>query len=332
MERILECVPNFSEGRNTAVIAEIERAIGRFKRIKVLSTDTGYDANRSVITFAGEPERVVDAAFEAVKTASALIDMRKHNGRHPRIGATDVLPLVPVQGISMAETVQLSYSLAERIGNELNIPVYCYEYSAKSPLRQKLENIRKGEYEALANRINLPEWLPDFGPATFNPLSGATVVGARNFLVAYNINLNTNNAEIAKKIAAQIRESGYYETKNGQQIHVPGKYKSLKAIGWYIDEYKKAQVSMNITNINETPVHIVFEEVKKLAQCFGTHVTGSELIGLIPLQAMIAAGKFYSNNSFANEPKLIELAVDKLGLNDLGIFLANKRIVEYCLK
>jgi glutamate formiminotransferase/formiminotetrahydrofolate cyclodeaminase len=334
LSRILECVPNFSEGRNASIIKEIEKNIEKTKGVKVLHTDIGFDTNRSVITFAGEPKAVVEAAFSGVRSASKLIDMSLHKGAHPRIGATDVLPLVPIRNISIEETVELSYQLANRIGEGLQIPVYCYEKSAKFPERVKLENIRKGEYEGLPLKISNPLWKPDFGPTEFNVKSGATIIGARNILIAFNANLDTNSEEIASKIASRVRESGMAITDgNGNVKRVFGILKGVKAIGWYIEEYKKAQVSMNITDVSQTPMHIAFETVKKVAGEFGVKVTGSELIGLAPLKAFIDAGHYYKkDNIIYSENDLIALAAEKLGLDEIKPFEPNSRIIEYLLE
>jgi glutamate formiminotransferase/formiminotetrahydrofolate cyclodeaminase len=334
--KILECVPNFSEGQNESVIIEIQKSIAKISGVKILHVDIGKSANRTVITFAGDPEAVVEAAFQAANKASELIDMTKHKGIHPRIGATDILPLVPVQCITLKEAKELSYLLARRIGNELKIPVYCYEQSALKSNRKKLENIRAGEYEGLKDKIADPLWKPDFGPSEFNAKSGATIIGARDFLVAYNVNLNTQSVEIASEIASKIRNSGKtIFDKKGNKKQIPGLFKSIKAIGWYIEEYHIAQVSMNLTDINETPMHIAFETVKELAKESGLEVTGSELIGLIPKKALIDAGTFYAsdmkNVEVNNDDVLIKLAIEKMGLNKLKPFNTKERLIEYSL-
>ena len=333
---ILECVPNFSEGRDEHVIRKIVASIQNIKTVKVLHVDMGFAANRTVVTFAGEANAVIDAAYEAVKTAAENIDMTRHSGVHPRIGATDVLPLVPISGIGIDETVKWSYLLADRIGNELNIPIYCYEKSALKPEREKLEWIRKGEYEGLVSKMLDPQWEPDFGPSSFNSKAGATILGARTFLIAYNITLNSQSVEIAKAIAADIRESGKIITDaNGNKIKVPGLFTHLKAIGWYINEYQKAQVSMNITDFEKTPISEVFETVKKIASSYNITISGSELIGLLPLKAIMAAADFYvrqySNLKSLSEEQCIQLAVDKLGFNDIKPFIPAERIIEYLL-
>ena len=327
---ILECVPNFSEGRRPEVIEKILESI-QGKNVNILRVDTGFAANRTVVTFAGEPEAIVEPTYRAVKKAIELIDMSQHHGVHPRIGAIDVLPFAPVSGITMPETIELSNILAERIGKELKIPVYLYEYSAKADYRKKLESIRKGEYEGLEEKMKIPFWKPDFGPTTFNAKSGATIMGARNFLVAFNVNLDTKSTEIAKQIAAEIRESGYFIHENGQKKHIPGILKNVKAIGWYINDFDKVQVSMNLTNIDETPVHIAYKTVAELAEKYHTKVTGSELIGLIPLKTILSTGIYFSNNKNLNEKALIEYAIQGLGLNELAPFSENERILEYKL-
>jgi glutamate formiminotransferase/formiminotetrahydrofolate cyclodeaminase len=334
MKQILECIPNFSEGRNKSVIDKIADSIRQFSNVKILHIDIGYSANRTVITFAGEPNQVIEAAFEAVKTASELIDMSMHKGIHPRIGATDVLPIVPVSGITMDETVNLSRKLAKKIGEQLRIPVYCYEKSAIIPERKKLEFIRKGEYEGIAVKILNPSWKPDYGPNSFNIKSGATILGARDFLIAYNINLNSDSKELANEIAAEIRESGkIIYSENGIKNRIPGLFKSVKAIGWYIEEYKKAQVSLNLTDINIVPLHVAFEAVKEIALKRGIEVTGSEVIGLVPLKVLLEAGRFYTLSSKSNhsEKELINIAIEKLGLSEIKPFIPEDRIIDFLI-
>lgn len=333
IDRIIECVPNFSEGRKEWVIGEIANSIKSIEGVKLLDVDPGWGANRTVYTFAGLPEAVAEAAFLSVKTASQLIDMSLHTGAHPRIGACDVMPFVPVKGVTMEEAVKLARAVSKRIGEELNIPVYCYEEAAFNEKRRNLANCRSGEYEGLAKKMADPKWRPDFGPTLFNPKSGASVVGARDFLVAYNINLGTNNVGIANEIAKAIRESGEVINKGDKkQTRILGKFKNVKAIGWYIDEYGKAQVSMNFTNINITPLHPVFEEVKRLAKAKGITVTGSELIGLIPKKVLVEAGNYFADKPGIPEAKAIEIAVDTLGLAELAPFDPQKKILEYCLE
>ena len=332
--RILECVPNISEGRDISKIFQITAEIEKVEGVKLLHIDQGYDANRTVITFAGNPEAVVEAAFQSVKKASEIIDMRLHKGVHPRFGAIDVLPFIPISGISMEETITQAHKLGQRIGEELGIHIYFYEYAAMSTNRRNLANCRAGEYEGLSEKINQPEWKPDYGPVIFNAQSGAIALSARNFLLAYNVNLNTNDVQIAKAIAGQLRESGTTSKKieNGKEIikHVPGKMKDVKAIGWYIPEIGRAQVSTNIINIHTAPLHIVFETVKIIAQQYNIEVTGSELIGLIPMKVLLAAGEYYSPNHANTTKQKMEQAVKRLGLNDISIFEINKRVLEYC--
>jgi glutamate formiminotransferase/formiminotetrahydrofolate cyclodeaminase len=332
MKRIVECVPNFSEGRDLNVVWAIADRIAEVKGVKILDVDPGFDANRTVITFAGTPDAVSKASFIAVKEASELIDMTTQHGEHPRIGACDVLPFVPISGITMEETVALSRRVAKRIGTKLNIPVYCYEDSAFSALKRNLASCRAGEYEGLEDKMNDPKWKPDYGPNIFNAKSGATVVGARNFLVAFNVNLDTDSVKIAKEIAKNIRESGKIITAgNGEKIRVPGKLKNVKAIGWYMEQYKRVQVSMNLTNINVTPIHIAYNEVVELASEYGVRVTGSELVGMVPLKALTDAGKFYVNDVEIPENELINIAIERLGLDDIRPFEAHEKILEYSL-
>jgi glutamate formiminotransferase len=331
-KKIIECIPNFSEGKDKNIIDKICDAIVAVKGVDILATDIHEDANRTVITFAGEPKVVLEAAFICIKTASSLIDMRYQQGKHPRIGAVDVFPLVPIQNISMQEVVDLSHSLAKRVGNELNIPVYCYEESAFHASRKNLENIRKGEYEGLSQKIKLPEWQPDFGPTHFNARSGAIVIGARKILIAYNVNIDCENLETVKNIAATIRESGRTITDtNNKKQQIKGLLKNVKAIGWHMADLKKYQVSTNITDINTTPLHIVFETIKTQARLYRANATGSELIGLIPLQSMIEAGLFYGQNKTLTQPELIAIAIKALGLNECYPFNPNERIIEYKL-
>jgi len=333
-KQIIECIPNFSEGRNIKTLAAIRRAIKKVKGVKLLHMDQGEAANRTVFTFAGAPESVVEAAFRGIKVASELIDMRQQKGEHPRIGATDVCPLVPIANISMREVKVYAETLGKRVG-ELGIPVYLYENSATSPKRKNLATIRSGEYEKLANKMNLPEWQPDYG-STFNARTGATVLGARDFLIAYNANLDTSSAKTANQIARDIRTSGKVVKKeNGEVLRIPGKCKALKAIGWYIEEYHKAQVSMNLTNFKETGIHTAYEACKQAATKYGVTVTGSELIGLIPKSALLAAGEFYLQKegitSLPEEEIILQTAVKHLGLAELEPFNFKERVIEYLL-
>lgn len=347
MKKLIECVPNFSEGRDLAVIKQITDVIEKSEGVKLLDVDPGAATNRTVVTFVGTPNEVLEAAFQAVKKASELIDMRHHKGEHPRMGATDVCPLIPVSNISMEETAELARKLAKRIGEELAIPVYCYESAAYSPERKNLANCRAGEYEGLPKKLNDPKWKPDFGPAAFNERSGATAVGARDFLVAFNVNLNTTSTRRANAIAFDVRERGrvlregdpvngkIVKDEHGNEVYVPGSLKAVKAIGWFIEEYGIAQISMNLTNIGITPVHIAFDEVCKKAAERGIRVTGSELVGLIPLKSMIEAGKYFlgkqERSRGVDEAELIKIAVKSMGLDDLKPFVPEDKIIEYVL-
>ncbi|HHN47845.1 MAG TPA: glutamate formimidoyltransferase [Bacteroidales bacterium] len=348
MKKLIECVPNFSEGRDMAVIKLITDQIETVEGVKLLDIDPGAATNRTVVTFVGTPDEVIEAAFRAVKKASEVIDMRKHKGEHPRFGATDVCPLVPIAGISMEETVEYARKLAERIGNELGISVYCYENAAFHPERKNLANCRAGEYEGLPEKLADPKWKPDFGPATFNAKSGVTAVGARDFLVAYNINLNTTSTRRANSVAFDIREKGrakregdpitgkIVKDEKGEPVYIPGSLKECKAIGWFIEEYGIAQISINLTNISVTPVHVAFEEARKKAAERGLRVTGSELVGLIPLKAMLDAGKYFlrrqNRSTGIAEEEIIKIAVKSLGLDDLKPFNPEEKIIEYILR
>ncbi|MBP6335927.1 MAG: glutamate formimidoyltransferase, partial [Bacteroidia bacterium] len=294
MKQLIECVPNFSEGRDLNIIRQITDAIESVDGVKLLNVDPGKATNRTVVTMVGEPNLVIEAALRGIKKAAELIDMSKHKGEHPRMGATDVCPLIPISGISMAETVNFAKQLAERVGKEMQIPVYLYEDAQADPKRKNLSVIRAGEYEGFFKKISLPEWKPDFGPAVYSARSGATVIGARDFLVAYNVNLNTTSVRRANSVAFDVRENGRkIKNANGEEIIQPGACKSVKAIGWFIEEYGIAQVSMNLTNISVTPVHIAFDECVKSASQRGMRVTGSELVGLMPLKALTDAGKYF---------------------------------------
>ncbi len=351
MKQLIECVPNFSEGRNMAIIKQITDQIETIEGVRLLDVDPGAATNRTVVTFVGEPEAVIAAAFLAVKKASELIDMKQHKGEHPRFGATDVCPLVPIAGISMEETVQYARRLAEKIGTELSIPVYCYENAAFTEERRNLANNRAGEYEGLSRKLADAHWKPDFGPAGFNEHvanTGATAVGARDFLVAYNVNLNTTSTRRANAVAFDIREKGrpvregnpftgkIKKDENGKEVWIPGTLKACKAIGWFIEEYGIAQVSINLTNISITSVHMAFEESCKRAQERGMRVTGSELVGLIPKNALLEAGKYFlakQNRSLGvSESELIKIAVKSLGLDDLKPFNPQEKIIEYLLE
>jgi glutamate formiminotransferase/formiminotetrahydrofolate cyclodeaminase len=348
MEQLIECVPNFSEGVNMHVISQITAEVESVEGVKLLNVDPGKGTNRTVVTFVGTPQAVIEAAFLAIRKAGELIDMGRHKGEHPRMGATDVCPLIPISNITMAETARYAQELAARVGRELNIPVYLYEEAQPDRKRSNLSVIRNGEYEGFFKKIKLPEWKPDFGPAEFDAKRGATVIGARDFLVAYNINLNTTSTRRANSIAFDVREAGRVKREgdpvtgkivmnaDGKPAFIPGTLKSVKAIGWYIEEYGVAQISMNLTNINITPVHIAFDEVCNKANERGIRVTGSELVGLIPLHALLEAGKYFlrkqKRSTGVSESELIKIAVKSLGLDELAPFKPEERIIEYLLR
>lgn len=350
-KQLIECVPNFSEGNDMNIINQITAAMKTVEGISVIDVDPGKATNRTVVTMVGEPEAVCEAAFRAVKKAAELIDMTKHKGAHPRFGATDVCPLIPVSNITMEETVDYARKLAERIGKELQIPVYCYEFAAFTPERKNLAVCRAGEYEALGERLGSEQWHPDFGPRELNAhtaKTGATAVGARNFLVAYNVNLNTTSTRRANAIAFDVRERGRVKREgnpitgkpvkdeNGKNVMIPGTLKSVKAIGWYIEEYGIAQISMNLTDISVTSVHEAFDEVCRKAADRGIRVTGSELVGVIPLQAMLDAGRYFlrkqQRSTGVSDKELIKIAVKSLGLDELYPFDPQKKIIEYILE
>lgn len=350
-KQLIECVPNFSEGNDMNIINQITAAMKTIEGISVIDVDPGKATNRTVVTMVGEPEAVCEAAFRAVKKAAELIDMTKHKGAHPRFGATDVCPLIPVSNITMEETVDYARKLAERIGKELQIPVYCYEFAAFTPERKNLAVCRAGEYEALGERLGSEQWHPDFGPRELNAhtaKTGATAVGARNFLVAYNVNLNTTSTRRANAIAFDVRERGRVKREgnpitgkpvkdeNGKNVMIPGTLKSVKAIGWYIEEYGIAQISMNLTDISVTSVHEAFDEVCRKAADRGIRVTGSELVGVIPLQAMLDAGRYFlrkqQRSTGVSDKELIKIAVKSLGLDELYPFDPQKKIIEYILE
>lgn len=348
MKQIIECVPNFSEGRDMSVIKLITDQMKTVDGIKLLDVDPGAATNRTVVTIAGEPEQVIEAAFRAIKKAMEVIDMSKHKGEHPRFGATDVCPLVPISNITMEETVIYARKLAERVGKELGIPVFCYENAALIENRRNLASCRSGEYEGLPKKLADPAWRPDFGPAEFLPKTGAVAIGARDFLVAYNVNLNTTSTRRANSVAFDIREKGrpmregnsvtgkIIKDAQGNPINIPGSLKACKAIGWFIEEYGIAQVSINLTNISITPVHIAFDETCKKAQERGMRVTGSELIGLAPLKVFIDAGKYFlekqQRSTGVSDSELIKIAVKSLGLDDLKPFNPSEKIIEFVLQ
>lgn len=343
--RIIECVTNISEGRDKSIINSVADSVRNIIGVKLLDVDSGEATNRTVFTFVGEANLVCEAAFRLIETASKLIDMKNQKGEHSRIGATDVCPLIPISGISIEECIQLSKKLAERVGNELRIPIYLYEHAATSPQRKNLADIRKGEYEGLSEKIKLPEWKPDYGPTIFNSKSGATVIGVRDFLIAYNVNLNTTDQKLANEIAFRIREQGRVKrdsdgnilrNKNGESIKIPGTLKNVKAVGWFIKEYNQAQISINLTNFKITPPHVAFEECVKEANSLGLRVTGSEIIGLIPKEAMLIAGRYFLEKQGKSpglpENNLIEIAIQSLGLSDISLFEPNKKIIENVLE
>ena len=332
MQPIIECVPNFSEGVDLNIIKQITDQIETLDGVRLLNVDPGKATNRTVVTFVGNPVAVIEAAFLAIKKAGELIDMSKHKGEHPRMGATDVCPLIPIANISMEETAKYAQRLAERVGKELQIPVYLYEAAQPDKTRSNLSVIRAGEYEGFFKKIKQPEWKPDFGPAEFDAKRGGTVIGARDFLVAYNINLNTTSTRRANAIAFDVREAGRNIVVNGEKVNKPGTLKSVKAIGWYIEEYGVAQISMNLTNINTVPVHIAFDEVCKKADARGIRVTGSELVGLVPLKSLTDAGKYFLQKQKRSEKELIKIAVRSMGLDELGPFKPEERVIEYLLK
>ena len=336
MSPIIECVPNFSEGQDTEIIKQITDQIESVAGVRLLNVDPGKATNRTVVTFVGSPEAVVDAAYRAIRKAGELIDMRTHKGEHPRMGATDVCPLIPIAEISMEETASWARRLAERVGRDLQIPVYLYEAAQPDKRRSNLSVIRAGEYEGFFKKIKLPEWAPDYGPAEFDACRGGTVIGARDFLVAYNVNLNTTSTRRANAIAFDVREAGRVIKEGEKSVQVPGTLKAVKAIGWYIEEYGIAQISMNLTNIRVTPVHAAFDEVCRAAAERGIRVTGSELVGLIPLQAMLDAGRYFlekqQRSTGVSEKELIRIAILSMGLDELGPFRPEERIIEYLLR
>ncbi len=335
--RLLECVPNFSEGRDPEKIRLITAEIEATAGVQLLNVDPGRATNRTVVTFVGEPEAVLEAAFRAIRKAAEVIDMRQHTGEHPRMGATDVCPLVPISGISLAEAAQFARQLGERVGRELGISGYFYEEAATSSERRNLSTIRAGEYEGLEAKLRDARWAPDFGPATFHAGAGATVIGARDFLVAYNLNLNTTSTRRANAIAFDLRESGRsVKNPDGTTTTTPGLLKSVKGIGWYIEEYGIAQVSLNLTNIRQTPVHVAFDTAVKAADARGIRITGSELVGLVPLNALLDAGRYFlekqQRSVGVSETELVKIAVRSLGLDELAPFDPQERVIEYKLR
>jgi glutamate formiminotransferase/formiminotetrahydrofolate cyclodeaminase len=351
MNQLIECVPNFSEGRDLQLIGRITAEIEKVEGVSLLDVDPGKATNRTVVTFVGSPQVVCEAAFRAIKKAAELIDMSKHRGTHPRFGATDVCPLVPVANITMDEVVEYARKLAERIGNELHIPVYCYEFAAFEEKRRNLATCRQGEYEGLGKKIASTDWKPDFGPSVWDnqvALTGATAVGARNFLIAYNINLNTTSTRRANAVAYDIREKGRIKRESdpvtgkilldvaGEPVYEPGLFKAVKAIGWYIEEYGIAQISINLTDLSVSSLHKVFDTACERATARGMRVTGSELVGMVPLRTMLDAGKYFlqkqNRSTGIPEKEIIKIAVKSLGLDDLAPFDPKKKIIDYMLK
>ncbi len=339
MKEIIECVPNFSEGRNDETITAIADAVRNTTECKLLNCEPDKDYNRLVVTFVGTKKGILDGAINASLEAASRIDMTTHKGEHPRIGAIDVVPFIPIKGVSVEDCIEISKEYGRIISKELNIPIYLYESSANSPERVNLSNIRKGEYEGLKEKLNNPTWKPDFGRTEFNPKLGATVTGSRFFLIAYNVNLKTKDVEIANEIAQTIRESGKLlkdengnvVKKDGKSIRIPGKFKAVKAMGVSLEKFNITQVSINLVNYRITNMHQVFEEVKEEAEKFNAETWGSEIVGLVPLEAIIEAGKFYSA-SLNDEKKLVSTAIEKLGLSNLAKFNPNEKIIEYLIK
>ncbi len=348
MQRLIECVPNFSEGRDPAVLDAIAAAVRSVEGVALLDVDPGAATHRTVFTFVGPPEEVVEAAVRAARVAVERIDMTRHSGEHPRFGALDVCPLVPIAGIDMDETVQYAHELARRLGEEVGLTVYCYENAARTPARRNLAAVRAGEYEGLKDKLATPAGAPDFGPAAFNARSGATAVGARDFLVAYNVNLNTTSTRRANAIAFDVREKGRVKREgdpltgpivrdaDGEPVWEPGALKCVKGIGWFIEEYGVAQISMNLTNISVTPIHVAFDECCRRAEARGVRVTGSEVVGLVPLQSMLDAGRHFlrkqQRSTGVSDRELIKIAVKSMGLDELGPFDPDQKIIEYKLR
>jgi glutamate formiminotransferase/formiminotetrahydrofolate cyclodeaminase len=344
MQKLIECVPNFSEGRDAEVIREITDAIKSADGVSLLDVDPGATTNRTVVTFVGTPDAAVEASFRGIQKAAELIDMRKHKGAHPRMGATDVCPFIPVSGVSWDEAVACAKKLGQRVGEELKIPVYLYERAAENQSRSNLAVIRAGEYENFFEKIKQPEWKPDFGPAVFNEKSGGTVIGARDFLIAYNVNLNTKSVRRANSVAFDVRENGRVKTEdgtpsgkpvldeNGEPVRIPGMLKHVKAIGWYVEEYGTAQVSMNLTNIEETPLHAAFDACNESANKRGLRVTGSEIVGMVPKKCLLDAGRYFLRkqnwSEGASEEELIEIAVRSMGLSELKPFDPKEKVIE----
>src|SRR3989475_3167152 len=345
MQKLIECVPNFSEGRDEGIIRQITDAIKSTDGVSLLDVDPGASTNRTVVTFVSSPDSAVEAAFRAIKKAAELIDMRKHKGAHPRMGATDVCPFIPVSNVSWEEAIECANKLGKRVSEELKIPVYLYEKAAKDKSRSNLAVIRAGEYERFFEKIKQPEWKPDFGPAVFNEKSGATVIGVRDFLVAYNVNLNTKSVRRATSVAFDVREQGRVKTddgtpygkpvldSNGEPVRIPGMLKHVKAIGWYVEEYGIAQVSMNLTSIEETPLHAAFDACNESATKRGLRVTGSEIVGMVPKKCLVDAGRHFLQkqnwSEGAAEEELIDIAIRSMGLSELKSFDPKEKVIEF---
>ncbi len=345
MQKLIECVPNFSEGRDLDIIRQITAAIESVDGVSLLDVDPGASTNRTVVTFVGSPKAAVEAAFRGIQKAAELIDMRQHKGAHPRMGATDVCPFVPISNISWEEAIACANELGKRVGDELNIPVYLYEKAAKDKSRSNLAIIRAGEYEGFFDKIKDPAWKPDFGPSVFNEKTGATAIGARAFLIAYNVNLNTKAVRRAMSVAFDVRENGRIKTEDGtpsgkpvldqsgEPVRIPGMLKHVKAIGWYVEEYGIAQVSMNLTNIEETPLHAAFDACNESASKRGLRVTGSEIVGMLPKKCLVDAGKYFLRkqkcSEGASEEELIDIAIRSMGLNELKPFDPKEKIIEF---
>jgi glutamate formiminotransferase/formiminotetrahydrofolate cyclodeaminase len=344
MRQIVECVPNFSEGRNPEIIGAIASSIRAVAGVRLLSVEPDKDYNRSVVTFIGEPHAVVEAAFQATKVASERIEMQTHKGEHPRLGAVDVVPFVPISGLTMDDCVKLAHEYGKRVAEDFRIPIYLYEFAATKPERRNLATIRKGEYEGLSEKLKDPAWKPDYGAAEFNAKSGATVTGARKFLIAYNINLKTSNSDLAQEIALRIRESGrpmrnaqgeVVKNEKGEAVKIPGTLTAVKAMGVFLERSNIAQVSINLVDYERTPPHVAFEEAKRQALSLGVDATGSEIVGLTPLAALLMAGRFYAGEERRSgtipEDELLSLAISRLGLSELEPFEPSKKIIEYML-
>jgi len=345
MRKLIECVPNFSEGRDLEVIRQITDAIESVDGVSLLDVDPGASTNRTVVTFVGSPDAAVEAAFRGIKKAAELIDMRKHKGAHPRMGATDVCPFIPVSNVSWEEVIACANKLGKRVGEELSIPVYLYERAAKNASRSNLSVVRAGEYEGFFEKIKGPAWKPDFGPSIFNEKSGATVIGARDFLIAYNVNLNTKAVRRANSVAFDVRENGRVKTEDGtpfgkpvldasgEPVRIPGMLKHVKAIGWYVEEYGIAQISMNLTNIEETPLHVAFDACVESANKRGLRVTGSEIVGMVPKKCLLDAGRYFLRkqqwSEGASEEELIDIAIRSLGLSELKPFDPKEKVIEF---